>query len=159
MISKVWTKFWSKVTTCRKSPQLESSLWNRYVNYTYLPQVILEIANLELIRINTKNWAFWYWRNSGRGVTHPLCKIRSRQPMALKFDRLTADVMNYKIYSFRNPVIRNYTIMMLLPQKITKSGPQQNQGFYKSYLKMYFLLNLSHCVKSYRHLFQISTCS
>ena len=28
--------------------------------------------------------------------------------------------------------------MMLLPQKITKSGPQQNQGFYKSYPKMYF---------------------
>ena len=45
--------------------------------------------------------------------------------------------------------------MMLLPQKITKSGPQQNQGFYKSYPKMYFLLNLSYCVKSYGHLCQI----
>ena len=47
--------------------------------------------------------------------------------------------------------------MMLLLQKITKSGPQQNQGLYKSYPKMYFLLNLSHCVKSYGHLCKFQT--
>ena len=44
-----------------------------------------------------------------------------------------------------------------------KCGPRRNQtkyiyrpkGFEERYSKMYFLLNLSHCVKSYEHFCQI----
>ena len=52
--------------------------------------------------------------------------------------------------------------MTSLPKTMEKCGPPRNQkttyhskGIDESYQKMYFLLNLSHYVKSYGHLCQI----
>ena len=54
--------------------------------------------------------------------------------------------------------------MTSLPKTMEKCGPPRNQTNYisfkgtdESYPKMYFLLNLSHYVKSYGHLCQILT--
>ena len=38
------------------------------------------------------------------------------------------------------------------------SAKDHKKGFDKTYLKMYFLLNLSHCVISEGHLCQVSAC-
>ena len=74
---------------------------------SYLPQIIIEIPNLELRRINLKRTRILVLVKHQEGYSPPplceirssppLCKVRSTQPTALKFDRLTADVMNYKI--------------------------------------------------------------
>ena len=57
---------------------------------------------------------------------------------------------------------RNDVIITSLPKTIEKCRPPQNQtiiyhsqGIDESYTKMYFLLNLSHYVKSYGHVCQI----
>ena len=58
---------------------------------------------------------------------------------------------------------RNNVIMTSLPKTMEKCGPPRNQqiiyhskGIDESYSKkMYFLMNLNHCVKSYRDLCEI----
>ena len=70
--------------------------------------------------------------------------------------------MFYKISKFENHIRKNDVIMMSLRKTMEKFGPPQtrqiiyhSKGTDKSYPKMYFLLNLSHCVKSYGHFCQI----
>ena len=76
--------------------------------------------------------------------------------------------MFYKIYQFESPTITNDIIMTPLPKTMAKFGPLQNQtncipfqikGIDKTYPKMCFLLNLSHCVKCYGHFCQILALS
>ena len=62
-------------------------------------------------------------------------------------------------------MVRNDVMMTSLPKTIAKSGPLRNQanytsfeGFDKSYPKIYFLLNLSHCLKSRGHICRILVC-
>ena len=76
----------------------------------------------------------------GGGVFHPLRKIRSRHPRKLKRLRLIDYIMFYKIRSFESPTVTDDVIMTSLP---------------KTMAKMRFLLNWSHCVKSYGHFCQI----
>ena len=71
----------------------------------------------------------------------------------------------YKISKFESHVTRNDIIIMSLPKTTetmgnadlggTKQNIHRSKGFDESYSKMYFLLNLSHFVKSYGHLCQI----
>ena len=103
------------------------------------------------------HWAFFSRYSSG-GC--PPCKIRSRHPRELKLTRLIAYVMFYKICKFESSVITNDVIRTSFPKTMAKFGPPRNQTNHisfvdESYPKMYFLLSLNHCVKSYGHFCQI----
>ena len=89
----------------------------------------------------------------------PLCKIRPRHPRESKLTWLIAYIMFYKICKFEGSTITNDVIS----KNSAKFGPPPNQTSYiyhskgidKNYSKMYCLLNLSLCVKSYGHFCQI----
>ena len=92
----------------------------------------------------------------------PLCRIRYRHPKELKLTGLIAYIMFYKICKFERSTITNDVIMTSLPKqwqnsdlRETKQIIHHSKGIDESYPKMYFLLNLSHCVKSYGHFCQI----
>ena len=97
-------------------------------------------------------------------MTSSLCfyesvyKTFQRQPTKMKLGNLIVHSKFHKICKFDNHVTRNDVIMTSLPKTMEKCGPKRNQLLYigidESYLKMYFLLNLSHYVKSYGHLCQ-----
>ena len=82
----------------------------------------------------------------GGGCFAPLCKIRSRHARELKLIELIASI------------ITNDVIMTSLPKqwqnldlRETRQIIYHSKGIDKSYPKMYFLLNLSRCVKRYEH--------
>ena len=84
------------------------------------------------------------------------------QPTELKLGKLIAHSTFHKICKFKNHVTRNDVIMTSLPKTMEKYGPQRNQKNYISFKRYWWelsknvlLLNLSHYVKSYRHLCQI----
>ena len=89
-------------------------------------------------------------------------KTCQRQPTEFKLGKLIVHSKLHKICKFENHVTRNDVIMTLL-KTMEKCGPPRNQtnyiyhskGIDEGYPKMYFLLNLSHYVKSYGHLCQI----
>ena len=95
------------------------------------------------------------------GVFHPppppLCKIRSKHPRELKLTGLIAYIMFYEICKFESSSIINDVIVTKLPKQWQNSDLRETEqiiyhskGIDESYLKMYFLLNLSHCVKRYQ---------
>ena len=91
-------------------------------------------------------------------VFHPLWKIRSKHPRELKLTGLIAYIMFYKICKFESSTIRNDVITKTRQNSDiheTKQIIYQLKDIDKSYPKMYFLLNLSHYVKSYGHFCQI----
>ena len=102
-------------------------------------------------------------------MTSSLCfyesvyKTCQRKSTELKIGKLIVHSKFHKICKFENRVRRNEVIMTSLPKTIEKSGPPRNQtnyinyskGIDESYPKIYFLLNLSHYVKSYGHLCQL----
>ena len=95
---------------------------------------------------------------------HKTCQ---RQPTDLKLGKLIVHSKFHKIGKFENHVTRNDVIMMSLTKTMEKQwekrGPLRNQtnyiyqskGIDESCPKMYFLLNLSHYVKSCGHFCQI----
>ena len=94
---------------------------------------------------------------------HKTCQ---RQHIELKLGKLIVHSKFQKIYKFENRVTGNHVIMMSLPKTTekqwgnadlceTKQIIYQSKGIDKSYPKMYFLLNLSHYVKSCGHFCQI----
>ena len=100
-------------------------------------------------------------------MTSSLCFYESayqtcqRQPKKLKLGKLIVHSKSHKICKFENHVTRNDVIMTSLPKqwknvnlRETKQIIYHSKGIDESYPKMYFLLNLSHCVKSYGHLCQ-----
>ena len=94
----------------------------------------------------------------GGGCFLPLCKIRSRHPRELKLTGLIAYIMFYKICKFGRSTIANDVIkkqLQNLDLRETKQIIYHLKGIDESYPKMYFLLNLSHCVNSYGHFCQI----
>ena len=75
---------------------------------------------------------------------------------------MIAHLKFHKICKFENHVTRNDVIMTSLPKQWknaviheTKQIIYHSKGIDESYPKMYFLLNLSHYIKSYGHLCQI----
>ena len=87
-------------------------------------------------------------------------KTCQRQPTELKLDKLIFHLKFHKICKFENHVTRNDVIMTSLPKTMenlreTKQIIYHSKGTDESHPKMYFLLNLGHCVKSYEHLCQI----
>ena len=93
---------------------------------------------------------------------HKTCQ---RQATELNLGKLIVHSKFHKIYKFENHVTRNDVIMMSLPKTMEtmgKCGPPRNQqiicqskGIGESCPKMYFILNLSHYVKSCGHFGQI----
>ena len=88
-------------------------------------------------------------------------KICQQQPTELKLSKLIVQSKFHKIYKFENHVTRNDVIMTSLPKTMenadlreTKQTVHYSKGIDESYPKLYFLFNLSHYVKSYRHLCQ-----
>ena len=101
-------------------------------------------------------------------MTSSLCfsesvyKTCQRQPTELKLSKLIAHSKFHKICKFENHVTRNDVIMTSLPKqwknadlRETKQIIYHSKDIDESYPKMYFLLNLSHYVKSYGNLCQI----
>ena len=100
-------------------------------------------------------------------MTSSLCfyesvyKTCQRQATELKLGKLIVHSKFHKICKCENHVTRNDVIMTSLPKTMEKCGPREtkqiihhSKGIDESYPKMYFLLNLSHYVKSYGHLCQ-----
>ena len=95
-------------------------------------------------------------------MTSSLCFYESvyetcqRQPTELKLGKLILHSKFHKICKFENHVTRNDVIMTSLPKTMEKSKQiiYHSKGIDESYPKMYFLLNLSHYIKSYGHLCQ-----
>ena len=98
-------------------------------------------------------------------MTSSLCfsesvyKTCQRQPTELKPGKLIAHSKFHKICKFEKHVTRNDVIMTSLPKqwknadlRETKQIIYNSKGIDESYPKTYFLLNLSHYVKSYGHL-------
>ena len=84
-----------------------------------------------------------------------------RQPTELKLSKLIVHSKFHKICEFENHVTRNDVIMTSLPKTMENADLReakqiiyQLKGIDESYPKMYFLLYLSHYVKSYGHLCQ-----
>ena len=101
-------------------------------------------------------------------MTSSLCFSESvyttcqRQPTELKLCKLIVHSKFHNICKRENHVTRNDVIMTSLPETMENANlPETKQIIYhwkgidESYLKMYFLLNLSHYVKRYGHLCQI----
>ena len=107
-------------------------------------------------------------------ITSSLCffnesvyKTCQRKPTELKFGTLIVQSKFHKIRKFENHVTRNDIIMTSLPKTMENAYLRKttdklytiriyhSKGIDDSYPKMYFLLNLSHYVKSYGHLCQI----
>ena len=99
-------------------------------------------------------------------MTSSLCfsesfyKTCQGQPTELKLGKLIFHSKFHKICKFENHVKRNDVIMTSLPKTMknadlceTKQIIYHSKGIDESYPKMYFLLNLSHYVKSYGHLY------
>ena len=93
-------------------------------------------------------------------------KTLQRQPTELKPGELIVHPKFNKICKFENHVKRNDVIMTSLPKTMdkqwgnadlreTKQIIYHSKSIDESYPKMYFLLNLSHYVKSYGHFCQI----
>ena len=93
-------------------------------------------------------------------------KTCQRQPTELELGKPIVHPKFYKICQFENNVTRNDVIMMSLPKnnekpwgnadlRETKQVIYQSKDIDESYPKMYFLLNLSHYVKSCGHFCQI----
>ena len=89
-------------------------------------------------------------------------KTCQRQPTELKLGWRIVHSKFHKICKFENHVTRNYVIMTSLPKTMenadlreTKQIINHSKCIDDRYPKMYFLLNLSHYVKSYGHLCQI----
>ena len=100
-------------------------------------------------------------------MTSSLCfyesvyKTCQQQPTELKLGKLIVHSKFHKIRKFENHVTRNNVIMTSLPKTMenadlreTKQIIYHSKAIDESYPKMYFLLNLSHYVKSYGHLCQ-----
>ena len=98
-------------------------------------------------------------------MTSSLCfsesvhKTCQRQPTELKLCKLIVHSKFHKTCKFEKHVTRSDVVMMSLPKTMekqwgnadlseTKQNIYQSKGIDESYPKMYFLLNLSHCVKS-----------
>ena len=105
-------------------------------------------------------------------ITSSLCFLNlsikncQRQPAALKLCRLIVHLKFYKICKFQSHVTRNKVIMMSLTKTMenkwkmrTSAEPNKiyigGKVLMRAIQKCNLLLNLSHCVKSYRHLCQI----
>ena len=79
------------------------------------------------------------------------------QPTELKLGKLIVHSKFHKICKFENHVTRNDVITKTMENadlRETKQIIHHSKGIDESYPKMYFLLNLSHYVKSYGHLCQ-----
>ena len=100
-------------------------------------------------------------------MTSSLCFYKSvykacqQQPTELKLGKLIVHSKFHKLRKFGNHVTRNDVIMTSLQKTMenadlreTKQFIYHSKGIDESYPKMYFLLNLSHYVKSYGHLCQ-----
>ena len=90
-----------------------------------------------------------------------VCKTCQQQPTELKLGKFIVHSEFPKIGKLENHVTRNDVIMTSLPKTMEKCGPPQtkqiiyhSKGIDECYPKMYFLLNMSHYVKSYGHLCQ-----
>ena len=79
----------------------------------------------------------------------PLCKIRSRHSRELKLTELIAYNMFYKIGKFESSTITKDVIMTSLPKQWQNLDLRETKQIVYCYPNMYFLLNLSRCVKSY----------
>ena len=105
-------------------------------------------------------------------MTSSLCfsesvhKTCQPQHTELKLGKLIVHSKFHKILKFENHVTRNDVIIMSLPKTMekqwgnaylceTKEIIHQSKGIDESNPKMYFLLNLSHYVKSCGHFCQI----
>ena len=93
-------------------------------------------------------------------------KTCQRQPTELKLGKLIVHSKFHKMCRFENHVTINDIIMTSLPKTMgkqwgnadlceTKQIIYHSKGIDESYPKMYFLLNLSHYVKSHGHFCQI----
>ena len=101
-------------------------------------------------------------------ITSLLCfsesvyKTCQQQPTGLKLGKLIVLSKFHKICKLENHVTRNDVVMTSLPKTMenadlreTKQIIYHPKGIDESYPEMYFLLNLSHYVKSYGYLCQI----
>ena len=101
-------------------------------------------------------------------MTSSLCfsesvyKTCQRQPTGLRLVKLIVYSKLHKICKFENHVTRNDAIMTSLPKTMekqwgnadlreTKQIIYHSKGSDESYSKMYFVLNLSHYIKSCGH--------
>ena len=89
-------------------------------------------------------------------------KTCQRQPTELKLGKLIDHSKFHKICKFENHMTRNDVIMTSLLKQWKNAGFREtkqiiyhSKGIDESYPQMYFLLKLSHYVKSYWHLCQI----
>ena len=95
-------------------------------------------------------------------LSESVSKTCQRQPRELKLRMLIAHLKFDKICKLENHVTKNDVIMTSNQKqwknadlRKTKQIIYHSKGIDESYPKMYFLLNLSHYVKSYEHLCQI----
>ena len=122
------------------------------------PDMSTEIADHQSQRVNPKNTGLFLSVQHWRGFFfHPLCKIRSIHSRELKLTGLIAYIIFNKICKFESWTITNDVIT----KTMENFGPPRNQTNYisfenyENYAKIWLLLNLSQCAKSYGHFSQI----